>query len=359
MELHSLFVPGIVRANALIPDLAKESPLISNSQLIQAFGAAFQNRFPYGFVRKYRGYLLIIFPLQSVQKAANRRKLTMKNDILLMLDRFAALYEFEFSCFLDWPVEFSQIAAAVPHMIQIISSIAMPMNTVVSVGEITAAPEKEVFMDAQRMLALLMEGNKEQLHRELADIVERNFRDSFRKTRSFQLTVDYSQICCAALLNSGIAAHTVFRDPGAAPSEDTLLSSKNLLRFLFRQTDATIEAIARQRVSLSLFEQIKLYIQQNIESDISRDTIADNFFLHPDYLSRFFHEHAGVTLAAYIRSARIDYAKQLLQTTDLAANEISFHVGYESAAHFTRAFRRETGLTPSEFRKQFRATGEK
>ena len=70
-------------------------------------------------------------------------------------------------------------------------------------------------------------------------------------------------------------------------------------------------------------------------------------------LKRRFKLAAGVALIDYVQNLRIEEAKRLLESTDLAADEISAKVGYEDASFFRRLFKRRTGLPPSQYRRAF------
>lgn len=70
-------------------------------------------------------------------------------------------------------------------------------------------------------------------------------------------------------------------------------------------------------------------------------------------VKRRFKAATGVTLIDYLQDVRIEEAKRLLETTKLAAEEISVEVGYQDASFFRRLFSRRTGLTPSGYRRMF------
>ena len=70
-------------------------------------------------------------------------------------------------------------------------------------------------------------------------------------------------------------------------------------------------------------------------------------------LKRRFKLAAGLALIDYVQNLRIEEAKRLLESTELAADEISAKVGYEDASFFRRLFKRRTGLPPSQYRRVF------
>ncbi len=312
-------------------------------------------RFPYATVRIYRRSgqnVVVVFPLQSVQKSSSHRKAVMKANLQMLLSRLVREYSLGFSCFCSTPTALFRFPSLLEDMEQVINSVAMPQNSVLCAGEIALQSGEDSIIDLARWLPMLLNGNREQLRKEVTELVRQTLRDSVSTTRSYQLSVDFSQLCHVALYSCGLPAHVVYRDPNFASKEDTIFSANNLLNYFLAQIDMVIDAITKQRATASLEEQIRRFIQQNIEGDISREAIAANFYLHPDYLSHFFREKTGMTLAGYIRRVRIDMAKRLLKTSELPVGTIASRIGYESASHFTKAFRAETGLTPLAYRKE-------
>jgi transcriptional regulator GlxA family with amidase domain len=70
-------------------------------------------------------------------------------------------------------------------------------------------------------------------------------------------------------------------------------------------------------------------------------------------LKRRFKSATGATLIEYTQNLRIEEAKRLLEAGDLPVDDISIEAGYEDASFFRRLFKRQTGLTPSQYRRLF------
>ena len=73
---------------------------------------------------------------------------------------------------------------------------------------------------------------------------------------------------------------------------------------------------------------------------------------------RRFKVATGYTPVAYVQTLRIEEAKQLLETTDDATDEIGRQVGYEDPTFFRRLFRRHTGTTPARYRRRYKSIGQ-
>ena len=71
---------------------------------------------------------------------------------------------------------------------------------------------------------------------------------------------------------------------------------------------------------------------------------------------RSFKEFIGFTPMQYILSLRITNAQNLLQNTEYNVTEIADIVGYDNPLYFSRLFKKQSGISPSEFRKKVRKT---
>lgn len=79
-------------------------------------------------------------------------------------------------------------------------------------------------------------------------------------------------------------------------------------------------------------------------------TIAGEVEVHPVTLARAFRAAYGCTVGQYLRNLRMKDATRLLQETEDSIASVALTAGYADQSHFTNAFRRETGITPSRFR---------
>lgn len=94
------------------------------------------------------------------------------------------------------------------------------------------------------------------------------------------------------------------------------------------------------------------YVESNFGGDLSLDAIAYKLGITGPYLSSYFKEKTGTNFSDYIQTVRMNKATEMLIETDLLIQEIAFLVGYLTVASFNRVFKRYTGMTPGEFRRQ-------
>lgn len=102
-----------------------------------------------------------------------------------------------------------------------------------------------------------------------------------------------------------------------------------------------------------IVKQIKEDIRKNYMKDISISQFAEKYGLTANYLSTLFHHKAGCRFVEYLAEVRITNAKKfLLKNTSASVKDIALMVGYNSARHFSALFQKQTGMTPSAYRKK-------
>lgn len=97
------------------------------------------------------------------------------------------------------------------------------------------------------------------------------------------------------------------------------------------------------------------YIETHYRETLDQKEIAARMGVTPEYLSAQFTKETGTSFSAYIRQYRIRQAKFILVNTDRKMQEVGADVGYADPAYFNRIFRSECGMTPTEYRKNFKA----
>ncbi|MBW5449314.1 response regulator [Cohnella sp. CFH 77786] len=103
-----------------------------------------------------------------------------------------------------------------------------------------------------------------------------------------------------------------------------------------------------------LADNLEKYLQEHMTEDIDHKKLSDRFGLVPSYLSKVFAKYKGVSPAKYIVQIRVHKAKELLcQDSNLLTKDIAQIVGYSDSSHFSRIFKRETGMYPTEYRKKY------
>lgn len=100
------------------------------------------------------------------------------------------------------------------------------------------------------------------------------------------------------------------------------------------------------------FNQIKRYIDTNINREVKLDELSDEFYLSKHYLCRMFHRVFNASPIDYHRMQRIKQAKKLVQFSEMSITEIAYYLGYSSVQAFSRAFKIVDGMPPTFYRNQ-------
>lgn len=93
------------------------------------------------------------------------------------------------------------------------------------------------------------------------------------------------------------------------------------------------------------------FIRNNFTDISSLDEISSKCYIDKFYLSRAFKKNMGVTIMEYINSLKLQYACELLSTTNMSIASISDKCGFTNTSHFSTLFRKNIGISPTKFRK--------
>jgi AraC family transcriptional regulator len=96
-------------------------------------------------------------------------------------------------------------------------------------------------------------------------------------------------------------------------------------------------------------------LHDRLAEPLGLEEIAGIVGVHPVHLCRAFRKHFRRTPGDYLRNLRVDFACRQLSQLSRSLAEIALAAGFVDQSHFTNMFRRATGMTPGEFRRQFGA----
>lgn len=154
----------------------------------------------------------------------------------------------------------------------------------------------------------------------------------------------------------------IFLRHGKTPG-NVILGEVNTKEAIDKDEIAAID-IDLRAVGFSVIDRTTPILVQRIKTALidlfSRNEVVDGFRLSSfltekfpyDYshMSRVFSHHEEGTIEQYVIKLRIERAKELLTNMDLNISEVAYRLGYASAAHFSRQFKKIVGLSPSVFR---------
>lgn len=111
--------------------------------------------------------------------------------------------------------------------------------------------------------------------------------------------------------------------------------------------------------NMNEMEQAAQYFRMHYNKTISIENYAASHNMSISWFIQNFRQYANTTPAQYIQSLRVTNAKILLETTSYNITEISNLVGYENPLYFSRFFRKQCGMSPTQFRKQLALNAER
>lgn len=109
--------------------------------------------------------------------------------------------------------------------------------------------------------------------------------------------------------------------------------------------------IAAEEGQQKIVDSVISYLKDNIENPITLDSVVENIAFSKTYLKTLFRKKTGTTIIKYLTSLRIDRAKQLLSEGSSTVSEISVLCGFSTVHYFSNTFKKETGMTPTEYVK--------
>ena len=189
------------------------------------------------------------------------------------------------------------------------------------------------------------------------DMTDRGLGDAETSTCVMQSDFDRSLLPEVLKLSDGAALmhNRVFKGVSGAHLFSELLSSN--------RADVYFDLFAKVAISQIVYnlltceakrrnagaQRIISYINLNASAELSAEMLERKFGYHRNHINRMIKQETGRTLTAYIRYAKINYAKSLITESKLPQAQIAAELGYYDYSHFYKAFVQETGVSPTEF----------
>jgi transcriptional regulator GlxA family with amidase domain len=158
------------------------------------------------------------------------------------------------------------------------------------------------------------------------------------------------RIYCAASLNAlaDIIVHIIFQIYGKTAAQHVERNFSHEIRKPYEEQRYLEGAVDRH--SDELITQIQFWMQTNLSSVLSLNDLAEQFGISQRSFTRRFKAANGINAMKYWQQLKIETAKDLLASSNLSIQEISFQVGYQDQSHFTKLFKKELGTTPRDYR---------
>ncbi|MEC0171397.1 AraC family transcriptional regulator [Paenibacillus graminis] len=137
--------------------------------------------------------------------------------------------------------------------------------------------------------------------------------------------------------------------------ETSVITLFTELMILLQRSENISQAGGTRHPLHHLVTDVATYIREHYREALTLEETANNFYISPSYLSRVFHRLTGFHFREYIVHVRVREAERLLAGSAGKIQEIASAVGFEHLSHFNKTFKKSTGLTPLQYRKEARS----
>ncbi len=224
----------------------------------------------------------------------------------------------------------------------------------------TAGYDKNIPLEKERELLRYIDlGNYPRATEKLQEIcheIEQDFSRPEIKSYSRELLiVILRQIFSVTDINSQQFKENFAREDMISALQ-TADSGKKALEILQDQFRQLLNYIARESDrdfgADDTLHKARNYLESNFDKPLNLDKVAGEVGLSSSYLSRSFKQKFGVSFTDYLNQLRLDRSKRLLRHSNKNIGEIAEEVGFNDGNYFSKVFKREEGVTPTEYRKK-------
>ena len=212
----------------------------------------------------------------------------------------------------------------------------------------------------QYMLSLVREGNVQELRRffENAPAIRGGVIAQSDLRQSKNLVVVTATLISRAAIGGGMDAEDALSlSDGYIRKCEMLCSVEEVTNLNYRMVMDYAERIGRLRYGKDpsrLVVEVTNYVFKHLSESITVEKMARDLCRGRSRLSTDFKRETGEALSDYIMKRKVEEGKQVLRYTDRPAVDVALYLGFSSQSHFSRVFKRQTGMTPGEFRASAR-----
>ncbi len=126
------------------------------------------------------------------------------------------------------------------------------------------------------------------------------------------------------------------------------LKNGKFKKMLFQRTSKTATQANDQKITF----EIKQYLMEHLLESVSLTALSESLGVSINTAMHIFRNNVGMGIIAYFNKLKIEKAMQLIDEGELSFRAISERLGFESPEYFSRVFKKQTGMTPTDYAKQ-------
>jgi len=174
-------------------------------------------------------------------------------------------------------------------------------------------------------------------------------------------SLKYSIICSCTLYTRSIIEFGIDSETAFILSDyyinkiDEIINSEEIKQLEYDMIKDFINLLKTKKEYIynSVVNKALSYINKNKEHKLTLLEIAHHVNIHPNYLSSAFKKEVGINISAYINKQKIEILKYYLSQTNVSLSEIGYTFNFSSQAHFSKYFKKQTGVPPFKYRNFF------
>ncbi|WP_372629640.1 response regulator [Cohnella sp.] len=202
---------------------------------------------------------------------------------------------------------------------------------------------------------MLTEGSADKVLAEAEQFLQRSVdREGVDADALNRFQQNFMQTAYYSLKLKGVHAHQLFGDPESVKLAVRASGSVvDMIAWVRHLVAKAVSYAGKAEQSRSIVDKVKMYISRHLEAeDLSREELANQVYLNPDYLDRLFKKEAGMSVTDYVVRERMQLARELLAKTNMPIAAIAGKAGYANISHFSRRFKKLVGIGPYDYRRQ-------
>ncbi|MEG1752772.1 MAG: response regulator [Christensenella sp.] len=219
---------------------------------------------------------------------------------------------------------------------------------------ISSMNETQKLLDMSRLSAYVENNDKTSVLQYIKQVFEElAMAQNLNVNTLYLMQQEITQCVYANLLQNGIQATLLLHgELYMALSEHASESTVDFVRWINTLLGKTFDYEKEIQSSGSIVDKIHLFIQIHYAENITRNEIAKELYLAPEYLSKLYTKKTGKHLKDYINEHRIEKAKDLLRKGDINVSDVAQSVGFDNFSYFSTLFKKIVGKTPREYQKR-------
>ena len=220
------------------------------------------------------------------------------------------------------------------------------------------ASTMQVHLDLKRLKTMLAEQDKKQILEYLkARMEERLHTGTLTETSLHQMQTELTQAVHAYLALDDIQISVLQQGGSLADLEQK--ASQSMLDFVLWASFLLTTAFGKKQEleqQQTLSQKVQRYIRAHFSEPIDRNSIAASMYLSPEHLGKMYKKETGTSIKDYLTEYRLQKARELLKTPGIRISDAALAVGFDNFTYFSTMFKKQTGLTPNEYRKQMHSS---